>query len=209
MVAPGLVADGGRTRCAWCGADPLYRRYHDEEWGRPLADDRRLFETLCLEAFQSGLSWLTILRKRPAFRRAFARFDPERVARFGAREVQRLLADPGIVRHRGKVEAAVHNAARLLALLEERGSLAAYVWGFEPPAAERPRRATLAALARLGVPPSARALARDLRRRGWVWLGPTTCHAFLQAAGLVNDHLEGCDARPAVEAARRGFARPG
>lgn len=208
MVAPGLLADDGRTRCAWCGADPLYRRYHDDEWGRPLGDDRRLFETLCLEAFQSGLSWLTILRKRPAFRRAFARFDPERVARFGPREVERLLADPGIVRHRGKVEAAVHNAARLLALLEEQGSLAAYVWGFEPPAAERPRRATLAALARLGVPPSARALARDLRRRGWVWLGPTTCHAFLQAAGLVNDHVEGCDARPAVEAARRGFARP-
>jgi DNA-3-methyladenine glycosylase I len=196
------------VRCAWCGADETYRRYHDEEWGRPVADDRRLFEKLCLEGFQSGLSWLTILRKREAFRRGFARFDFARIARFGAREVHRLLADESIVRHRGKIESVINNAARARDLVREHGSLAAYFWRFEPPRAERPRRLTHAALSELASTPSSQALAKDLRRRGWTYVGPTTCYAFMQGVGLVDDHLEGCSVRAAVETQRAAFERP-
>jgi DNA-3-methyladenine glycosylase I len=204
----GLLVAGGVARCSWCGEHADYRRYHDLEWGRPVADDARLFEKLCLEGFQSGLSWLTILRKREAFREAFAGFEIERMARFGARDVRRLLANAGIVRHRGKIEAALGNARRARELFPAPGSFAAYVWSFEPPAGERPRRLTRAALARLTESPSARALSKDLKRRGFRFVGPTTCYAFLQGMGLVNDHLEGCDARPAVERERARFAVP-
>ena len=195
-------------RCWWAGGDALYLRYHDEEWGRPVTDDRRLFEKICLEGFQAGLSWLTILRKREAFRRAFARFDIAHVARFGARDVTRLLNDSGIVRHRGKIESAINNARCAEALRHEFGSLAAYVWQFEPAATSRPRRMTRDALMKLGVTPESTAMSRDLKRRGWTFVGPTTIYAFMQAMGVVNDHLEGCASRAPVEAARIRMPRP-
>ncbi len=200
--------EDGVIRCWWGDSAPEYRAYHDLEWGFPVADDRRLFEKVCLEGFQSGLSWLTILRKRDGFRRAFAGFDFERVARFGPREIERLLADPGIVRHRGKIEATVNNARRAAELVDAEGSLAAYVWRFEPEPETRPKRLTRAKLFELAETPESRALAKDLRRRGWRFVGPTTVYAFMQAMGLVNDHLHGCDTRPRVESARAAFAVP-
>ncbi|MBI4265411.1 MAG: DNA-3-methyladenine glycosylase I [Acidobacteria bacterium] len=205
----GLVRHAdGIPRCWWPGEDPLYIRYHDEEWGAPVADDRRLFEKICLEGFQAGLSWLTILRKRPNFRRAFADFDIDRVARFGARDTARLVQDEGIVRHRGKIESAINNARRAAALRDEFGSLAAYCWRWEPPARSRPRRLTEHALRGLARTPESIALSKDLKRRGWTFVGPTTVYAFMQAMGLVNDHLEGCAARIAVEKQRASFRRP-
>ena len=200
--------DDGVARCWWGASTPEYCRYHDTEWGFPVDDDRRLFEKLCLEGFQAGLSWLTILNKRAAFRRAFADFDAERVARLGPRDVDRLLGDAGIVRHRGKIESTIANATRALALRDEFGSLAAYVWRFEPDARARPKRITLASLRAAGVPAQALALSKDLRQRGWSFVGPTTVHAFMQAMGLVNDHIDGCDGREAVEQARAKFVRP-
>ena len=205
----GLVAGpDGRPRCPWGASPPDYAAYHDAEWGFPVADDRRLFEKLCLEGFQSGLSWLTILRKRDAFRRAFAGFDPEQVARFAARDVARLLRDAGIVRHRGKIEAAIGNARRALDLAEAHGSLAAYLWRFEPSPGCRPRRVTWKALQETRTTPEATALSRDLRRHGFSFVGPTTAHAFMQAMGLVNDHVDGCCARAPAERARARFRRP-
>jgi len=196
-------------RCPWCGDDPLYVAYHDHEWGFPVADDTRLFEKLCLEGFQSGLSWITILRKREAFREAFAGFDIERVARMGARDVQRMLANPGIVRHRGKIESAINNAQRARALADEHGSLAAYFWRFEPGADARPKKLTRDVLMTLATSPESVALAKDLKRRGWSFVGPTTVYAFMQAMGLVNDHLHDCATRAQVSAARTTFAPPG
>jgi DNA-3-methyladenine glycosylase I len=207
---PGLLPGPDRKlRCQWGASAPEYLPYHDEEWGRPTADDVRLFEKVCLEGFQSGLSWLTILRKREAFRRGFAGFDLERVARFGARDVARLLADAGIVRHRGKIQSAISNAARACALRDEFGSLAAYFWRFEPPPASRPRRLTWELLRGMARTPESTALSKDLRRRGWSFVGPTTMYAFMQAVGIVNDHLHGCAFRPAAERARRAFEPPG
>jgi len=204
-----VVGDDGITRCWWGGgADLEYRRYHDEEWGMPVVDDVRLFEKLVLEGFQAGLSWLTILRKREAFRRAFAGFDFRRVATFGPTDVERLLADASIVRHRGKIESAIGNAGRAVELVQAEGSLAAFVWSFEPGAADRPRRATYADLAPLAQTDASRALAKELKRRGFTFVGPTTVYAFMQAMGLVNDHLEGCEARPRVERARAHLRRP-
>ncbi len=185
----------GKVRCAWGVSSADYVDYHDREWGFPVTDERRLFEKLCLEGFQSGLSWLTILRKRPAFRAAFAGFDPAKVARFGARDVTRLLRDAGIVRHRGKIESTINNAKRALEL----PSLADYAWSFAP--AKRPKRITIATL-RNGPSAEAIAMAKDLKRRGWTFVGPTTVYAFMQAMGLVDDHLEGCAIRPLAEAAR-------
>ncbi|HUG01134.1 MAG TPA: DNA-3-methyladenine glycosylase I [Longimicrobiales bacterium] len=203
MIDDGLrIGPDGRARCWWPGTDPDYVAYHDREWGHPITDDRRLFEKLSLEAFQSGLSWLTILRKRDNFRKAFAGFDPERVARFGRSDVSRLLGDAGIVRHRGKIEATIHNAGRALELIAAEGSLAAYVWGFAPATGERPARLSYEAVRALAHTPASRALSGDLRRRGWKFVGPTTVYAFMQAAGLVNDHLDGCAFRAAVEEAR-------
>jgi DNA-3-methyladenine glycosylase I len=200
----GLAAGpDGKLRCFWGVSTPDYVDYHDREWGFPVKDDRRLFEKLCLEGFQAGLSWLTILRKREAFRRAFAGFDPAKVARFGARDVTRLLGDAGIVRHRGKIESTINNAARALEVIEERGSLSAYVWSFVPAAAERPKVVTRAALRAMTTSPTSVALSKDLKRRGWTFVGPTTVYAFMQAMGLVDDHLEGCVIRRAAEAARR------
>jgi DNA-3-methyladenine glycosylase I len=207
--AEGLIDAGrGRHRCAWVGADPLYVRYHDEEWGRPVTDDTRLFEKICLEGFQSGLSWLTILRKREAFRAAFAGFDPARVARFGRRDVDRLLKDAGIVRHRGKIESTIGNAARALELIEEHGSLAAYAWQWEPAREERPDALTWQVLRAMPTTPASVAMSKDLKRRGWTFVGPTTVYAFMQAMGLVNDHLDGCHVRKAIERERRALRRP-
>jgi DNA-3-methyladenine glycosylase I len=209
MSADGLRrGEDGTVRCGWPGADPLYVRYHDEEWGFPVGDDRRLFEKVCLEGFQSGLSWLTILRKRENFRKAFANFDPARVARFDARAVNRLLADAGIIRHRGKIESTINNARRALELRREKGSLAAYFWEWAPPAAHRPKRITRRALSAMSTSPASIALSRDLRKRGWTFVGPTTLYAFMQAMGLVNDHLEGCAARTRALAAAHEFRPP-
>ncbi len=198
----------GVTRCAWCGDAPDYVAYHDREWGRPQDDDRRLFEKVCLEGFQSGLSWYTILRKRESFRAAFHGFDYARIARMGERDVLRLLQDPAIVRHRGKIEATIQNARAACALVGEGENLARFFWRFAPPGSARPRRATWAALRRLTETPASRALASELKRRGFVFVGPTTCYAFMQSVGLVNDHLEGCTVRPEVETARRRFRPP-
>ena len=192
----------GKPRCAWSIGTPAYVAYHDGEWGFPVRDDRRLFEKLCLEGFQAGLSWLTILRKREHFRAAFANFDPAVVAGFGARDVRRLLGDAGIVRHRGKIEATINNAARAHELVAEHGSIARFVWQYEPPAADRPKRMTWAALKAMPTTPASTALSKELKRRGWRFVGPTTVYAFMQAMGLVDDHLEGCVIRPLAEAAR-------
>ena len=206
----GLIAGpDARIRCAWPGADPLYLAYHDEEWGRPVGDDQKLFEKLCLEGFQAGLSWLTILRKRENFRAAFADFDFRKVAEFGPAEVDRCLADAGIVRHRGKIESVVNNARRALELVEEAGSLAAFAWRFEPQPEDRPARLDWATLRSMAKTAESTALSKALRQRGWSFVGPTTVYAFMQAMGLVNDHLEGCFCRDAVEAERRAFQRPG
>ena len=198
-IPPGLVlGDDGIRRCWWGAGDALYRRYHDREWGRPIKNDRRLFEKICLEGFQSGLSWLIILRKRENFRRAFRDFDVEAIARFNARTVDRLMEDAGIVHNQAKILSVINNARRCLTLIEERGSLGAYAWSFEPRSTSRL------------VPVSAEAVAmsKDLKRRGWSFVGPTTVHSFMQAVGIINDHLAGCHMRREVEDLRKRFVRP-
>jgi len=200
------VGDDGVPRCWWGAGDPLYRRYHDTEWGRPVSNDRRLFEKLCLEGFMSGLSWLTILRKRENFRAAFAQFDPHAVARFGSADQRRLLNDQGIVRNAAKIAATINNARRCRELQAEFGSFAAYVWRFEPP--PRSRRLDHEAPTGVKFSPEAAAMSKDLRKRGWGFVGPTTVYSFMQAMGVVNDHLEGCRAGAEVEAMRRAFKRP-
>lgn len=184
----------GRTRCGWCGHDPLYVAYHDDEWGRPVRDDARLFEKLCLEGFQAGLAWITILRKRDAFREVFHGFDPARVAAMTDADVTRLLTDARIVRHRGKIEAVIHNAQRLLAFQDQHGSFSDHVWSYAPDSHRPPARMA-------DVPASttaSTALSRDLRARGWRYVGPTTAYAFMQSMGLVNDHLQACQVAPAA-----------
>jgi DNA-3-methyladenine glycosylase I len=200
MTEPG---PDGRLRCRWCLATPEYVAYHDDEWGFPVADDQRLFEKLCLEGFQSGLSWRTILAKREGFRRAFHRFDIARMARMGERDVERLVQDEGIVRHRGKIEAVIHNAARARELIDSEGSLAAYFWNFgadlpEPPPGSKP----------VSTSALSEALSKDLKKRGWKFVGPTTVYAFLQAMGRVNDHAPDCITHAAVVRARKAFKRP-
>jgi DNA-3-methyladenine glycosylase I len=193
-------------RCWWPGEDELYVRYHDREWGRPVVDDRRLFEKICLEGFQSGLSWITILRKRENFRKAFKDFEPSTVSRFSARDVQRLLNDAGIVRHRGKIESTVNNAQRALELIKDTGSLAAYFWSWEPAPSSRPKRISREAIQ--STTPESIALSKDLKKRGWTFVGPTTCYAFMQAMGLVNDHVHDCGVRAEIERTRKGLSRP-
>lgn len=205
-----LRGDDGLCRCWWHGgADPLYRDYHDREWGRPVGDDRRLFEKICLEGFQSGLSWLTILRKRENFRHAFDGFCFERVARYDAADVERLQADAGIVRHRGKIQSTIDNARRAMDLRDAFGSLAAFFWRFEPSPAARPARLDHATLLAMPTSPASVAISKELKRRGWTFVGPTTIYAFMQAMGLVNDHVEGCAFRAEAEAERTTFRRPG
>lgn len=212
MTAPlpdGLFADNEHiARCTWCQATPLYRNYHDSEWGFPVADDRRLFEKICLEGFQSGLSWLTILNKRESFRAGFANFEVEKMARFDDADVARLVADAGIVRHRGKIVSAINNAQKAIALRDEFGSLAAYFWRHEPDAKSRPKRITREALRAITTSPESVAISKDLKKRGWSFVGPTTVYAFMQAMGLVNDHYEGCATRDRALAARKTFKPP-
>jgi DNA-3-methyladenine glycosylase I len=203
-----VMGDDGAMRCFWRGSDELYGRYHDEEWGRPVADDRRLFEKICLEGFQSGLSWLTILRKRENFRAAFDGFDFERVAEYTERDVERLLGNTGIVRHRGKIESVINNAHRARELVQEAGSLAGWFWKFEPRADERPARVDYPTLVANPKTPTSTLISKELKKRGWTFVGPTTIYAFMQAMGMVNDHIEGCVCRPVVEAERLRFRRP-
>lgn len=208
-LAPGLIAGAdGQPRCFWHGNLPDYLHYHDHEWGRPVDDDRRLFEKLCLEGFQSGLSWLTILRKRENFRAAFAGFDFEQVALFGEADVERLLGDAGIIRHGGKIRSTINNARRAIELRAEYGSLARYFWAQEPQPQDRPAVVDLATLRANPKTEASARISKDLKKRGWTFVGPTTIYAFMQAMGLVNDHLEGCICRSPVEAERGRFRRP-
>jgi DNA-3-methyladenine glycosylase I len=209
MAVDGIeVGQDGKPRCWWGAGDDLYRSYHDAEWGRPVSDDSRLFEKLCLEGFQAGLSWLTILRKRDNFRAALAGFEPIAVARFTAEDVDRLMLDAGIVRNRAKIEATVNNARRYSDLVERFGSLAAYVWRFEPDPGSRPPVLDQATLMRIANNAESKAMSKDLLRQGWRFVGPTTVYAFMQAMGLVNDHLVGCAARAEAELERQRFQRP-
>jgi DNA-3-methyladenine glycosylase I len=200
----GILVGSDRIRRCWWGAEPaIYQQYHDHEWGMPVTDDFRLFEKICLEGFQSGLSWLTILKKREAFREVFCDFDFKKIAWFTEAETLVMLQDARIVRHRGKIESTINNARRAIEMVAEFGSLASYFWGWEPAAASRPRKLDHAALLTLAKTPESTAMSKDLRKRGWTYVGPTTCYAFMQGVGLVNDHLEGCPARARVAAARR------
>jgi DNA-3-methyladenine glycosylase I len=197
-----------RPTCWWHGGIPEYEAYHDREWGRPLADDTRLFEKICLEGFQAGLSWLTILRKRDAFRRGFAGFDIDTVAAFTERDILRLLGDAGIVRHRGKIESAINNAQRAKEMRTEFGTLAAYFWRFEPAPHTRPPKIDRTTLTAMAVTAESTALSKDLKQRGWTFVGPTTVYAFMQSVGLVNDHGADCWCRREVEETRERFVRP-
>ncbi|MDY6828405.1 MAG: DNA-3-methyladenine glycosylase I [Pseudomonadota bacterium] len=197
-----VVGADGEPRCRWCAAAPEFFEYHDKEWGYPVSDDIRLFEKLCLESFQSGLSWRTILAKRENFRAAFHGFDFEKIVKYKQKDVERLLKDEGIVRHRGKIEAVINNAQRAVELVSEEGSLAAYFWSFEPDDVNEiePQSASTSK--------ESVALAKALKKKGWKFVGPTTVYAFLQAMGLINDHVEGCVIRGKVENARKKFKRP-
>jgi DNA-3-methyladenine glycosylase I len=197
----------GKHRCSWCAQLPDYMAYHDEEWGHPVTDDKRLFEKITLEGFQSGLSWLTILRKREAFRKAFADFDFAKVAHYTQKDVERLLHNEGIVRHRGKIESAINNAKRVCDLVEQEGSLAKFVWQFEPAAKARPKRITPEIAATLTQSAESMALSKEFKRRGFSFVGPTTMYAFMQSMGLVNDHLYGCHAHEVVEQKRAACVR--
>lgn len=201
------VGDDGVARCWWPGTDPLYVEYHDHEWGRPQVNDVRLFEKIVLEGFQSGLSWITILRKREHFRAAFAGFEPAAVAAFDTGDVTRLLGDAGIVRHRGKIEAAINNAGCCVELIEREGSLAHFVWSFEPSTVEQDPRADYT-FPIPSITDTSTRLSKELKRRGWRFVGPTTVYAFMQAMGLVNDHLDGCAARAECAAARQAITVP-
>jgi DNA-3-methyladenine glycosylase I len=203
-----IRGDDGKDRCFWGAGSADYQVYHDGEWGRPVADDVRLFEKICLEGFQSGLSWLTILRKRENFRQAFAGFDFREVARFGDKDIERLVADQGIIRHRGKIVSTINNARRAADLIGEAGSLAAFLWRFEPDAKSRPKNLDRASLKAMSTTPMSVALSKELKRRGWTFVGPTTIYAFMQGVGIVNDHLDGCFCRHEVEKLRRAFKRP-
>ena len=197
-----ILGPDGKKRCHWSAATPEYIAYHDTEWGFPVDDDRRLFEKLSLEGFQSGLSWRTILMKRENFRAAFHDFDIDRIARFGERDVARLLKDAGIVRHRGKIEAVINNAKRARELVKKEGSLAAYIWRYEPDAKQRAKPQTASTSA------ESIALSKDLKKQGWAFVGPTTVYAFMQAMGLIDDHVEDCVIRAKVERARKAFKKP-
>ncbi len=196
----------GKSRCFWPGEDELYLHYHDFEWGVPVDDDNRLFEKICLEGFQSGLSWLTILRKRENFRKAFHNFEIARVAKMGDNDVEHLLQDAGIVRHQGKIRSTINNANRALELMEEQGSLAKYFWSFETDPSDRPASVTRETIP--GSTPVSTGISKDLKKRGWSFVGPTTVYAFMQAMGMVNDHTDDCYCRPLIEKKRRTFKRP-
>lgn len=195
-LAEGLaVGSDGKIRCAWAGEDELYRSYHDNEWGKPVYNDRHLFEKICLEGFQSGLSWLTILRKRENFRAAFDQFDFNKIAFYDNDKICVLLHDKGIVRHIGKIRSVINNAKRARQLVEEKGNLCDYFWSFVPPLSERFKHVDFATLKANPITPASMRLSKDLKKRGWSFVGPTTCYAFMQSVGIVNDHIEGCFCR--------------
>ena len=198
-----IIGPDGKSRCRWCGAAPEFLNYHDTEWGFPVSDDHRLFEKICLEGFQSGLSWRTILAKRENFRTAFHNFDFDRIARFTQHDIDRLLKDEGIVRHRGKIEAVINNAKRAQELVKREGSLAAFIWHYGPDTKSlvKPQSASTSM--------ESVALSKELKKRGWKFVGPTTVYAFMQAMGLINDHVDDCMIRAKVERARKNFKRPG
>ncbi|KIC44339.1 3-methyladenine DNA glycosylase [Ruegeria sp. ANG-S4] len=195
-----VLGPDGQPRCAWCASAPEFYEYHDKEWGYPVADDQRLFEKLCLESFQSGLSWRTILAKRENFRKAFCNFDPDKVAAFTETDVARLLQDAGIIRHRGKIEAVINNAHRMQELVDAEGSLAAFVWRYETETPPEPQTASTS--------PESVAMSKELKKRGWKFVGPTTVFAFMQAMGLINDHAHGCIMREKATRLRRSFQKP-
>jgi DNA-3-methyladenine glycosylase I len=203
-----IIGDDGKPRCWWHGNDPEYLRYHDEEWGYPIDDDRHLFEKICLEGFQSGLSWLTILRKRDNFRHAFDNFDYQKVAQYDEPKIQKLLSNAGIIRHRGKIEATINNAQQAYFIIEEFGSLSAYFWQYEPAKKARPDQFNYKTLSQLAMTDESKAMSKDLKKRGWKFVGPTTCYAFMQSMGIVNDHLEECICRDKAEEKRKRFERP-
>lgn len=198
-----IRGEDGIHRCWWCGSSPDYVAYHDAEWGFPVHDDHRLFEKLILEGFQSGLSWLTILRKREGFRAAFAKFDFRKIAKFNDADVARLLQDSNIVRHRGKIQSTINNAQRAIELIDESGSIHSYIWKFEPSVKSRPSKITADVVP--SSTPESTALSKDLKKRGWSFVGPTTVYAFMQAMGLVNDHLDGCNIRRQASLARKNI----
>ena len=210
MTQTGLITGpDGLKRCFWPGDKADYLAYHDDEWGQPVDDDIKLFEKICLEGFQAGLSWLTILRKRENFRAGFDQFDYIKIAKYKESKVNKLLQDKGIIRHRGKIESTINNANRAIELSEEFGSLGAYFWQWEPPKSERPAKITEKALANeLSKTDTSTALSKDLKKRGWSFVGPTTVYSFMQAMGIVNDHLEGCYCRAEITKARKRFKRP-
>jgi DNA-3-methyladenine glycosylase I len=202
MMSKLVNGPDGKPRCSWCSAAPEFFDYHDKEWGFPVDDDQRLFEKLCLESFQSGLSWRTILAKRENFREAFHHFEFEKIARFNQKDTNRLLKDEGIVRHRGKIEAVINNAKRAEEMVEQEGSLATFFWSYEPD------EKTLADPQSVSTCDESVALAKELKKRGWKFVGPTTVYAFMQAMGLINDHVNGCVSRSEVDKARKVFERP-
>lgn len=203
-----LKGEDGKVRCWWHGNDAEYLRYHDEEWGTPVSDDIHLFEKICLEGFQAGLSWLTILCKRDNFRVAFDGFDYKKIARYTQKDIDRLVQDAGIVRHRGKIESTINNAKMAIELIEEFGSLSAYFWQYEPEKKSRPKICDYKTLSKLGKTLESTAMSKDLKKRGWSFVGPTTCYAFMQSMGIVNDHIEGCICRQKTEKKRKQFKRP-
>lgn len=193
-----VTGDDGRTRCQWCVCDPTYVRYHDEEWGVPVTEDDRLFEKICLEGFQCGLSWLTILKRREGFREAFAEFDFDKISGWNSDRIDRLVQDESIIRHRGKISATIHNASRAIEMREREGSLSRFFWQFAPRTSAIPKSHSQIP----AITDESTRMSRELKKRGWKFVGPTTCYAFMQAMGMVNDHLVGCDDRERVEKQR-------
>lgn len=203
-----IIGEDGKARCWWHGNDPQYQTYHDTEWGVPVKDDTRLFEKINLEGFQAGLSWLTILRKRENFRNAFDNFNYKKIKNYDEKDIERLLKNAGIVRHRGKIESVINNARHLDDIVTEFGSFSAYIWAFEPDEKRRPNDFSYQTLSQISFSKASTAMSKDLKKRGWSFVGPTTCYAFMQSIGMVNDHVEGCYCRDEIEKKRQEFIRP-
>lgn len=208
-IDDGLLTDTFEiTRCAWCGEDTEYQRYHDTEWGVPIVNDQILFQKICLEGFQAGLSWLTVLRKRDNFMKEFDKFDFKKVSQYGDKDISRCLVNPGIIRHRGKIESTINNAKKAIELVNEFGSLASFFWSFEPSMKNRPEKLTYAVASQITMSTESIALSKALKKRGWTFVGPTICYSFMQAMGIVNDHVLGCSRRDDIETLRDVLIRP-
>lgn len=208
-IDDGLLTDTFEiTRCAWCGEDTEYQRYHDTEWGVPIVNDQILFQKICLEGFQAGLSWLTVLRKRDNFMKAFDNFDFKKVSQYGDKDISRCLVNPGIIRHRGKIKSTINNAKKAIELVNEFGSLASFFWSFEPSMKNRPEKLTYAVASQITMSTESIALSKALKKRGWTFVGPTICYSFMQAMGIVNDHVLGCSRRDDIETLRDVLIRP-